>query len=284
MRNRGDRWGITESVGLTALAAAAVRAKETGRPDGLVRDPYAERFLAAACESRDRNGISGSIPDMAPPLSNYVAVRSRFYDQFCVEAMKSGITQTVILAAGLDTRALRLRWPADSIVFEVDQAGVLEFKDRVVGDFRAESAATRKTVAADLREDWPEALRAAGFERLLPTTWLAEGLLPYLPASAGSAMFERVDELSADGSRIAIEDFHLTKDEVAEQSRRASRLFGFDAAALMYLDDEREDPISRFQKNGWRVTKTEASDLAKTHHRVLDDTSRRGFFICATRC
>lgn len=36
----------------------------------------------------------------------------------------------------------------------------------------------------DLRHDWPQALRDAGFEAGRPTAWLAEGLLPFLPAQA----------------------------------------------------------------------------------------------------
>ena len=64
-------------------------------------------------------------------------------------------------------------------------------------------------VAVDLRDDWPAALIAAGFDPAQPTAWLAEGLLPYLPADAQDRLFDLVTALSAAGSRIAVEAFSL---------------------------------------------------------------------------
>ena len=55
------------------------------------------------------------------------------------------------------------------------------------------------SVAVDLREDWPTALREAGFDASVPTMWSAEGLLRYLPATAQDLLFERIDSLSASG-------------------------------------------------------------------------------------
>lgn len=47
-REGGTPWDITTGVGLTALGAAAGRAIESDRSDGLVNDPYAETFVEAA--------------------------------------------------------------------------------------------------------------------------------------------------------------------------------------------------------------------------------------------
>ena len=67
----------------------------------------------------------------------------------------------------------------------------------------------RRPVPVDLRDDWPAALTAAGFDRTQPTAWLAEGLLPYLPSDAQDRLFEMVTALSAPGSQIAVEAFGL---------------------------------------------------------------------------
>ena len=69
--------------------------------------------------------------------------------------------------------------------------------------------ARRRPVPVDLRDDWPAALLAAGFDRTQPTAWLAEGLLPYLPSDAQDRLFEMFTALSAPGSRVAIESFGM---------------------------------------------------------------------------
>ena len=60
-------------------------------------------------------------------------------------------------------------------------------------------------MSIDLRAGWPTALREAGFDPSMPTAWSAEALLPYLPAAGQDLLFERIVELSATGSRIAVE-------------------------------------------------------------------------------
>ena len=48
-------------------------------------------------------------------------------------AVEAGVTQYVILGAGYDTRAVRLRLPASVAIFEVDQPDVQ--KKKIAGDF-----------------------------------------------------------------------------------------------------------------------------------------------------
>lgn len=111
----------------------------------------------------------------------------------------------MILAAGLDVRAHRLPWPAGTKVFELDQPQVLEFKDRVLAEHDATPTSDRREIAVDLRDDWPAALLAAGFDPEVPTAWSAEGLIIYLPSAAQDLLFERVVALSAPGSQVAVE-------------------------------------------------------------------------------
>ena len=68
-----------------------------------------------------------------------------------------------------------------------------------------------RTVAADLRQDWPTALRQKGFDRKQPTAWLVEGLMiGYLPGDAQERLLEQITELSAAGSTMAAD--HLPGD------------------------------------------------------------------------
>jgi O-methyltransferase involved in polyketide biosynthesis len=57
---------------------------------------------------------------------------------------------------------------------------------------------------ADLRQDWPAALRRAGFDSSRPSAWIAEGLLTaHLPPDAQDRLLDHIDGMSADGSRFA---------------------------------------------------------------------------------
>ena len=50
---------------------------------------------------------------------------------------EAGVRQAVILASGLDTRAYRLPWPAATVVYEIDQPEVIEFKTSTLADLGA---------------------------------------------------------------------------------------------------------------------------------------------------
>ena len=271
MREDDDQWDITESVGATALGVASGRAIETSRPDGLVDDPYAAAFVDAASGDLDLPTRREDDPEWAD-RTTYIGVRSRFFDRFFTGATADGVRQVVLLAAGLDTRAQRLGWPAGTTVYEIDQAGVLDFKDRVLTDADATEAVDRVTVRVDLRHDWPGALRDAGFDPAAPTAWLAEGLLPYLPAQAEADLFARVQELSAPGSRIAVEHFAGSIAAMGddEQFATMSERFGVDVRELFPQDGPRTDPDDRLRELGWQVTPSPAADVARDYGRPLD--------------
>src|SRR5580693_3534194 len=202
-------WDIVSGVGITALGAAAMRAMEGYHAEPLVRDPYAAGFVEAVAGRLPRpmpvtpEEAAGD-PDFPwPGMAHYVAVRSRSFDDFFAAAAGAGLRQAVILGAGLDTRAFRLDWMPGTTVYEIDAPMVLAFKDSVLAGQGAVPRCDRRTVAADLRADWPAAVREAGFNPAEPTAWLAEGLLPYLSDELMESLLGHVHKLSAPGSRIA---------------------------------------------------------------------------------
>ena len=170
----------------------------------LFTDPYAQRFVDAAM-ARGWQLPPAPMIERIRSISNYAASRTKWFDDFFIAAGASGIVQTVILAAGLDARAWRLPWVDDTVVYEIDQPKVLAFKAETLHD--DPPAARYVPVPIDLRQDWPKALRDAGFDPTEPTAWAAEGLLPYLPAEGQDLLFERIEELSARGSRLGVESF-----------------------------------------------------------------------------
>jgi methyltransferase (TIGR00027 family) len=188
--------GVSE----TALWTVRMRAHESSRADALFRDPLAAEFLDSA-------GPAGAPPGsgvLQKVLPDWLAVRTRFFDDHLLAAARTGCRQVVLLGAGLDTRAYRLDWPARTHVFEVDLPAVHAFKERVLAGRRPDSAG-RTAVAADLLGDWRDALLTAGFDPSRPTAWLCEGLLFYLAPDAVERLVGTVSGLSAPGSTLGAE-------------------------------------------------------------------------------
>jgi methyltransferase (TIGR00027 family) len=297
-RTDGDSWHITESVGATALSVAAARAVETAAADPLIRDEYAYLLVSSAGQSWARLAS----PDLewigddehgrrAHRLAcDYQAVRTHFFDNYFADATGSagdGIRQVVILAAGLDSRAYRLPWPAGTTVYEIDQPQVVEYKTATLESAGAAPRATRRTVPVDLRDDWPAALSAAGFDRRQPTAWLAEGLLPYLPAEAQDRLFEMLTELSAPGSQIAVEAFSLGSAD--PERRRAARRVRFErmrerlgldinVETLTYQESDRTDAAEWLTAHGWQVRAVSNTDeMARLGRPIPADLAEETF-------
>jgi methyltransferase (TIGR00027 family) len=261
----GDTWDLASSVGATATAVAASRALATRQPDPLIVDPFAEPLVKAVGLDFCNRVADGDIDPSADPMFSrdqmceQIAVRTRFFDDFLTESVRAGnpvIRQAVILASGLDTRAYRMTWPEGTTVFEIDQPEVIEFKTRVLADLDATPSATHRTVAIDLRDDWPKALRDSGFDPTQPTAWIAEGLLIYLPPDAQDRLLDNITALSAAGSRIATEHMStstLTSDWADKLSERSRQMGStIDLAELFYAGD-RNTAGDYLSRHGWQT-------------------------------
>jgi methyltransferase (TIGR00027 family) len=263
LRTAGDSWTITELVGATALGVAASRAVETAGANPLIRDEFARILVSSAgpawaqLADPELAWLDGDPQGQrAHRLGiDYQAVRTHFFDEYFANAVSAGIRQVVILAAGLDSRAYRLSWPAGTAVYEIDQPKVLEFKTRILQSHGAVAAASRRPVPVDLRDDWPAALTAAGFDRTQPTAWLAEGLLSYLPSDAQDRLFEKFTTLSAPGSQVAVEVFGMNSKSNTQRWQRMRERLGLDVnvQALTYHEPDRSDAIQWLADHGWQV-------------------------------
>ncbi|OBG45999.1 SAM-dependent methyltransferase [Mycobacterium alsense] len=284
IRSAGDSWAITELVGATALGVAASRAVETARPDPLVRDEFARVLVCSAGPAWERlTDVELAWLDGDPHGQrahrlgvDYQAVRTHYFDEYFRNAVSAGIRQVVILAAGLDSRAYRLNWPSGTVVYEIDQPKVLEYKAGILREQGAVPAATRRPVPVDLRDDWPGALAAAGFDRTRPTAWLAEGLLPYLPSDAQDRLFEMLTALSAPGSQVALELFGMNSRSNSARWLRMRDRLGLDVnvAAMTYHEPDRTDAVEWLTDHGWRVEAVNNHDeMARLGRPVPDDLS-----------
>jgi methyltransferase (TIGR00027 family) len=294
VRTDGDSWDITESVGATALSVAAARAVETAAADPLIRDQFAYLLVSSAGQpwARLASDLEWIGDDdhgrRAHRLAcDYHAVRTHYFDSYFAEAVAAGVRQVVILAAGLDSRAFRLDWPAGTTVYEIDQPQVVTYKTTTLHSAGAAPTAERRTVPVDLRDDWAAALKAAGFDRSQPTAWLAEGLLPYLPAEAQDRLFDLLSALSAPGSRVAVEAFSLGPAD--NERRRAARRTRFErirqrlgldinVETLTYQENNRADAAEWLSEHGWQVNAvSNADEMARLGRPISPDLADEAF-------
>ncbi len=288
-RSEGDSWDLANSVGATATMVAASRALASRGPDALIDDRFAEPLVRAVGHPFFTRMLDGEIPlddkdlpTTAEQRRQQIAVRTRFFDDFFLTATGAGIRQAVILAAGLDARAYRLDWPAGVVVFEVDQPEVIAFKSTTLTQLGAEPTAERRAVSVDLRDDWPTALRDNYFDTAVPTAWIAEGLLPYLPPEAQDRLLDNITALSAPGSRLATEniaDMRVFTDERFRSMRSGWRKHGLniDVGELVWLG-ERRQAADHLTAAGWRVTQYSTEEAYAVHgFAVPDNEAIRAF-------
>ena len=301
-RTDDDTWDLATSVGATATGVAVGRALASRAPDPLIDDPFAEPLVRAVGVDFFTRLASGELdPEEADGgggfgigrLTGMMAVRTRLIDDYFADAAAAGLRQVVILASGLDARAYRLPWASGTTVFEIDQPGVIEWKTRTLRDMGAEPTATLRTVAIDLRHDWPAALRAAGFDAAAATAWSAEGLLAFLPSHAQDRLLDNITALSAPGSRLIAENMSgrdgaatAMQDRMHETVDRW-RAHGFDIEMndLWYFGD-RHDVADYLNARGWKTDQLTMAELFAEYGQTLvgsaDETADFGSFTYVT--
>jgi methyltransferase (TIGR00027 family) len=274
-RTGSDSWDLASSVGATATMVAAYRAAATKAAEPVINDPFAEPLVRAVgidffsrLAGGELNVTDAGADELVSGMTNVFASRTRFFDGFVADAAAAGIRQTVIVASGLDARPYRLSWPSGSTVYEIDQPEVMDFKADTLAKLGATPTTDRRVVGIDLRQDWPTALRRAGFDGEQPTAWLAEGLLiGFLPPAAQDRLLDDITDLSASGSRFAGDYVSSVGRSEAMQERMRGvtdrwRDHGvdIDMEDLTYQGD-RNDVADYLEARGWDAVRASITDL-----------------------
>ncbi len=242
-----DESTSSQSLASTALWTAAVRAKESTREDALFHDPWAALLAGkAGQEWMDQRSEDGVVP---------IVLRTRFFDDFLQNIVREEhIDQVVLLAAGLDTRAFRLDWPAGTRFYELDQPAVLNHAEQVMRSAGALPACSLQLVRVDLARSWTGELIEAGFDSGRPSVWLLEGFLFYLPSEQIIRLLEQVSTLAAESSWMGFDIVNgltltsrYTKEWIEMQARAGAPWIG-------YLDD----PVGFLAGLGWKAELAQA--------------------------
>lgn len=280
-------------VGQTAIGVARIRARESERADRLFFDPYAGAFVTAAqgavAELRTPPDEWTPPDERTPPdgptslgeiFQERVVIRTRFLDDYLIAAAAAGCRQIVLLAVGMDTRGYRLKWPAGTQLFEIDQPDVLAFKDAVLNRHGAVPRCHRTALAADLRENWACLLLDSGFHPTERTAWLAEGLLIYLTAEEAGHLLTATTGLSAPGSRIAFE-YNDTSD--GSPVSRARTLPGMSRITSLWKGGLGSAAPDWLTRHGWQVQTQGIGPVAANYNRRISGPASGGFLTASRR-
>src|ERR1700684_1086409 len=151
-RSHDDSWDLASSVGATATMVATSRALASQGPEPLLDDPFAAPLVRAVGLAPFVRILDGDVNLEDDPALNrktrteQMTVRTRFFDEFFINAAEAGVRQAVILASGLDTRAYRLPWPDGTTVYEIDQPEVIEFKTSTLAGLGATPTAELRPI------------------------------------------------------------------------------------------------------------------------------------------
>ena len=172
---------LVSNVSDTARWVAAYRAAESGRPDALFNDPFADRLageqgraIAARGPRQTRNGWP-------------MVVRTRLMDDLIMASVREGCDRVLNLAAGLDTRPYRMDLPESLDWVEADFGPMIDEKEKLLAGEKPRCQLRREPVdLADRQARTDFLVRAtSGAKSVLVLT---EGLLIYLEADVVDAI------------------------------------------------------------------------------------------------
>jgi methyltransferase (TIGR00027 family) len=216
----------------TAARVALWRALpvEVDPPPHVLEDDIGLRLLAPDGEWRRRGDMD---PEFTRPFRASIVARARFIEDLVEEQASEGVSQYVILGAGLDSFAQRRPEIASRLtVFEVDQPGPQAWKRRRLVELGLGVPDWLRFVPVDFEggESWRQRLVTAGFDESKPAVVVSTGVSMYLTKEANAATLRQVAALAL-GSTLAM-TFLLPLEmanpevrpglEMAEKGARAS--------------------------------------------------------------
>jgi methyltransferase (TIGR00027 family) len=213
--------GIPESAlpSRTSIWAAAARALGARDPDPTVRNPdwLAERLIGPAERAllAEQRVVQALDQDYDAASTNYEAlgparallVRTHFIDQKLEQAVRSGARQLVILGAGFDTRAYRLKeLLKDLRVFEVDRPATQRYKQQRVRDVVNQIPPNLTYTPFDFRQERVgDALDRVRYDPAAKTFFIWEGVTMYLPENVVRETFQWISTHAAPGSAVVFD-------------------------------------------------------------------------------
>ncbi len=155
-------------------------------------------------------------------IYEYVSARTKFFDEFFVDALKKGFDQIVILGAGMDTRAMRFAsLNQGTRIFELDLPKIQGPKLEILKRKKVSLPDDLVFVPIDFNtQDLSTVLQKAGYQENRKTLFLMEGVSMYLEAQAVDRTLNFIRSSTQSGSQIVFDYIY------ASVVRREESLFG----------------------------------------------------------
>lgn len=236
----------------------------------LFQDPYAatlagdevENLLAKWQLVADRQGRS--LEDVILKRTRYISIRTRFFDDLLLAALPQlSEPQVVILGSGLDTRAYRLPWPVTTNLYEVDVPGVLDYKANALS--HVTTTCCHHLIAGDLENfqtGWVARLLESGLRQDIPTIWLLEGVVMYLPEPSVHSLLRTLAALSGPGSVLGMDGVNSGSILAAQRAKH-----GDQGRVIRHWQFGCDDPQQLLKGYGWTAEVSQPQDIGKAHGR-----------------
>jgi methyltransferase (TIGR00027 family) len=223
----------------TALATANMRAAHQllDPPPRILEDPFAVLVLGEQGVKRIHDRADFYQTPERRYFRAHVILRSRFTEDRLRAAATRGITQYVILGAGLDTFALRQpRWVKDLRILEVDHPATQELKRTRLAEAGLEMPENAAFATIDFEhESLKEGLTRYGFLTNQPTFFSCLGVIMYLTEDAIDGMLQSVMQFPK-GSEIVLTYVEPPRDPSRPPSRLAERAASVGEPWVSYFD------------------------------------------------
>jgi len=197
---------------VTAMFVAYARA--VGTHDLELRracqDPIAERIVPAPWSHVLRAALRApgsaqrfrGLRHSTLGLIDHLALRTAVIDRALKAALAEGVPQVVLLGAGLDARAHRVKELRDATFFEVDHPSTQRLKIRKAAGLPVAARELRYAPCDFERVSLEQALLEHGFDPQRRSVWIWEGVTMYLDESAVEGSLARIARLSAPDSTL----------------------------------------------------------------------------------
>ena len=264
----------------SARWVAAQRVRESERTDRLFFDPLAPAL--AGEEGMAALKLSEKYNPRHEETANYIAIRTRFFDDVAHAEVTEGSRQVVLPAAGMDARAYRISWPDGTTLYEIDHPELLAAKEEILRAQRRAPECRRITIDADLTQDWIHRVVDSGFQANERSTWLIEGLFYYLDEPAVNRILMNASRLAAPGS-VLVTDLVSRSLLTSPWMQQALKAMEEQGMGWRFATD---DPVGLFAVHGWdTVIKDPGEEAARYDPRRFPVQPRRswGFFVVARR-
>ena len=264
----------------SARWVAAQRVRESERTDRLFFDPLAPALSGE--EGMAALQLSEKYNPRHEETANYIAIRTRFFDDVAQHDATAGARQIVLPAAGMDARAYRISWPDGTTLYEIDHPELLAAKEKILQAQLRVPECRRVTISADLTQDWIHLLVDSGFRSNERSTWLIEGLFYYFDEPAVNRILMDVSRLAAPGSVLVTDlvNRSLLTSPWMQQALKAMEEQG------MGWRFGTDDPVRLLAVHGWdAAVKDPGEEGARYDSQRFPVQPRRSwsFFVLARR-